>query len=604
MAIPKRGGGIPPRGSGGSGGGKITVKNTSGGEETELGVGITELVWATQDGLGFGATIDPENPQRVIIGDPPVFEPKIIFSPTPTTQVRVAVSDPAEPDAFSDGGWANSVQPSTANSTPWFNSSIGRGFGADASLRVVVQWDNDIVEDQTFPCSANGGQVVNGLTVVVADYAEDGDGSAHKGRINVNVDFLSYLPYPQSGKFTVGFQFTEHKWGEVVTFSQELFYDRNPNTPSISGTPTVREHDTPSERVIKYCSGIGYYTTGSKFTIETPTIDNHNDDTSHPTASLSIDASNLGIAPYISSPWGSDSAAWSNVSNLDSAQGFDYSADKAIDVDNFRHIGAGLVGNIVRDSWSDSSNVDSNTLKVCIDTFNNPSTGLIEYFDQENQRLASDHTTPWDSEKYCVDGELVFFGGSSYHGSDLPRILENLVGGLGSSGSFSDFLPDKTPTNVARQNPNYTGHSREYGSFMREFIPTNAGSTYSSFTMNIKANQNIETLLKSGDLKIHIWKSDSVNAGSPNVGYPTDYNPTNPSANDAGSIWLHGNNNYNFGTFTDGAVQDNSNATCRTKVTGDLVEGTFGGNDLIGKMLVKFSHKKGVRLDEVVVTFN
>jgi hypothetical protein len=602
MAIPKRGGGIPLRGSG-SGGGKIAVSNTSGGEETLLSSAITEIVWATQDVLAFGATLDPENPNRIIIGNPPVFEPKIVFSSTPTTQVRVAVSDPNEVDTFSDGGWANSVQSATIDATPSFGSSLGRGFGADARLRIVVQHDEGVVDEQTFTCAANGSQTTNGITVTISNYGEDGDGSAYKGRINVTVDILSYLPYAQSGKFTVGLQFTEHKWGEVVTFSQRFFYDKNSTTPIISGTPNVREHDTPSERVIKYLSGIGYYTTGSKFTIETPTIDNHNDDTSHPSASLSIDSSNFGIAPYTSSPWGSDSTAWNNVGNLDSSQGFDYSADKSVGVSNFRHIGEALVGNIVRDSWNDSSNVNSNTLKVCIDTVSNPSTNTVEYFDEENKRLDNDYNTAWDSSAYCVDGEAIVFGGSLYHGADLPVITESVSGALGSLGSLTTFLPNKTVIGVSRGQPNYTPFNNEYSTFIRKFTPPSLTSTYSSFTVNILTNQALEGLLKSGDLRVHIWKSGSVNPSSPNTTYPPAFNPDNLAGSEAGSIWLHGNSNYNFGTFTDGSVQDNSNATCRTKITGSLVEATFGGNDLLGEVLVVVSFKKGVRLDEMAFTF-
>lgn len=595
MSIKTRGTGIGVRSSGG-GGGSITV-NDHTGESISTGVRILE--WQTLDKYGFTATVDPDDPTKVIIGDAPVFEPKITFSPTPTAQARIAVSDPDEPDTFSDGGWANSVQAATTNNTPSFGSSLGRGFGTDATLRIVVQHDEDVVDEQTFTCAANGNQTTNGITVSISNYEEDGDGSAHKGRINVTVDILSYLPYTQSAKFTVGFQFTEHKWGEVVSFGQRFFYDKNPTTPTITGTPSVREHDASSERVIKYLSGIGYYTTGSKFTIETPTIDNHNDDTSHPSASLSIDSSNFGIAPYTSSPWGGDSTAWSNVDNLDSAQGFDYGVDKSINVNNFRHIGSALVGNVVRDSWNSSANVNSNTLKVCIDTVSNPSTDSVEYFDEENFRLDSDYNTVWDSSAYCLDGEAIVFGGSLYHGADLPRITENISGALDSLGSLTTFLPNETTAGVSHSQPNYSTHTRD-GVFFRKFLTGNA-TAYPTMSMNILCNGDLGAKLENGDIRIYVWKLGSIDPTSPNLILPSPYNPTNQSASLSNSLWGHAT--YDFGAFDEGVSQTGGGSGMIVNQAGSVLTLTFSGYNVTTGVLVRFQVKRGTRLDEVSVNF-
>ncbi|HHB9680435.1 TPA: hypothetical protein ACOAY7_002818 [Vibrio cholerae] len=88
--------------------------------------------------LGFQANLHPDEEGTIIIGVPAVFEPKIVFSSTPTTQVRVSQSDPAEPDAFSDGGWSNSVHPASANSIPWFNSTLGRRFMTNLPVQFRV----------------------------------------------------------------------------------------------------------------------------------------------------------------------------------------------------------------------------------------------------------------------------------------------------------------------------------------------------------------------------------------------------------------------------------------------------------------------------------
>lgn len=601
MAIPKRGAGVPPRGSGGSGG-EITVGTTDGTEDNILSPSVKEIYWNTEQ-FGFTATVDPEDEGRVIIGVPAVFEPKVVFSNTATSSARVSVSDINEPDTFDDGGWANSVHPSINSPAPTFTSTLGRGFGADATLKVVVKHSDNLLDDQTFSCNSNGSTNVNGITSTVSNYAEDGDGSAYKGRLSVSVNLMSYLPYTQSGKFTISLQFTEHKWGSVINLSQTFFYDKNTDTPVISGSPAVNEHVTPSERIIKYLSGIGYYTTGSKFTVEVPSIDNHNNDTSHPSASLAIDPSSFGINPFTTSPWGGDLTSWTGVGLEDTSQGFTYTRDKVIDVANYRHVGDATVGNVVRDTWNAASNKNSNILKVCIDTVVNPSTNTVEYFDEENKRLGYDYASIWDSKAYCVDGDSIMFGGSLYHGSDLPLITKNVLGSLSTTGNLNPYLPDQEVDGTPRFNPNYTPFNNEYSTFIRKFTPPSLTSTYSSFTVNILTNQALEGLLKSGDLKVHIWKSGSVNPSSPNTTYPPTFNPDNLSGSEAGSIWLHGNSNYNFGTFTDGSVQDNSNATCRTKITGSLVEATFGGNDLLGEVLVVVSFKKGVRLDEMAFTF-
>lgn len=594
MSIPKRGSGVPPRGSS-SGGGKITVNDHTG---ESISTGVKTIQWNTLDKYGFTATVDPDDPTKVLIGDAPVFADKIVFSPPPLTQVRVSESDPNEPDSFSDGGWANSVQLATANSMPWFNSTIGRGFGEDARLRVVVQWDNNQVDDQTFVCSTNGGTTVNGITVVIANLEPDGDGSADKARINVNIDLTSYQPYPQSGKFTVGFQFLEHKWAETVTFSQSFFYDRTPTSPVITGNPSVREHDTPSERITKFLSGIQYYTLGSKFTIEVPDMDNMNDDTSHPSAGLIVDPSDLGITSYTSSPWNAP-LVWNNVGNLDTSQDFNYVEDKIIDINNYRHIGNAIVDTSVQDSFQVSSVSPTNTYKVAIDTVSNPSTDLVEYFDEENKRLQSDYSTVWDSERYLIDGECAVYGGSLYHPADLPRILQNTVGVVGTAGSLSTTLPNERVDGTSRQNPNYTGFNRR-SVFFRNFLTGNSTS-YSSVNMNVLTNGDLASQLSSGDLKIYIWKLDSVDQASPNIILPPSYNPTSPNSSLTNSIWGH--SSYNFAAYDDGVAQTAATSGCLVTQTGNLLNLTMGGYNLLNGILVRFDLAKGVRLDEVSVSF-
>lgn len=584
---------------GGGDGGSITVGNIDGTDETILSTNIKKILWGTLP-LGFQANPHPDEEGTIVIGVPAVFEPKLSWSNIANTQVRVAESDPNEPDKFDDGTWSNTVLNATLDSTPTWNSTLGRGLGPNSALIVIVRHANNSGVEHNFVAAGNGSTKIEGTTVTVTNYAEDGDGSAWKGNIAITVDLNHYTGGNDvSGTFQIGWYFTEHKFGETVSFAEAFFYDKNPSTPIIAGSPTVREHDTPSERVIKYLSGIGYYTTGSKFTIETPMINDHNDDTSHPTASLSIDSSNFGIAPYTSSPWGGDSASWSNVSNLDSAQGFDYGVDKSVDVNNFRHIGSALVGNVVRDSWNDSANVNSNTLKVCIDTVSKPSTQSVEYFDAENYRLDSDYNTAWDSSTYCVDGEAIVFGGSLYHGADLPRITENVSGALGSLGSLATFLPNETTAGISRGQPNYSTHTRD-AVFFRKFLTGNV-TAYPTMSMNILCNGDLGAKLVNGDIKIYVWKLGSIDPTSPNLILPVAYNPTNQGLSLSNSLWGHAT--YDFGTFDEGVSQTAAGSGMVVNRVGSILTLTFSGYNVTTGVLVRFQIKKGTRLDEVSVNF-
>lgn len=596
MAIPKRGGGIPLRGSGGSGGGAIAVSNSTGGEETLLSSAITEIVWATQDVLAFGATLDPENPNRIIIGNPPVFEPKIVFSPTPTTQARVSVSDTNEPDTFSDGGWANSVRPATIDATPSFGSSLGRGFGAGARLRIIVKHDEGVVDEQTFTCAANGSQTISGITVTISNYQEDGDGSAYKGRINVTVDILSYLPYAQSGKFTVSFQFTEHKWGEVVTFDQTFFYDLNLTTPVISGTSSVVEHATPSERVIRYLSGIGCYDLGSNFTLNVTNINKLNDDTSHPSENILVGSTGYGINNYKSSPW-VDNASWLNVSDLDTATNIQYYEHRPVDMTQYRSVGLTWVTNRVQDSWGISSYTNSNFAKVVVDTFVDDSTDLVETFNGEGKRLEGDYTTSWNSEQHRVSGEAIVFAGRLQHGKDIPTVVNNTIG-VALTG-LETTIPNNDVTGASRNQPNYSGHTGN-AVFFRKFLTGN-GVSYSSMKFDIESSGGIANDILSGAVKIYVWKLGSTDTGSPNLTLPNAYNPAFPTLSTSNSIWVH--QPFDFGNFNDGFTQSTATSGARTNITGNVITMSFGNSSVITGVLVRIEVEEGTTIGKITAIF-
>ena len=583
------------RGSGG--GGKITVNDHTG---EAISTGVRTIEWQTLDQFGFTVSVDPFDETRVVVGVAPVFESKLSWSSVANTQARIAVSDPAEPDPFDEGGWSNSAQKATNNPNPAWVSSLGRGLGEDSVLNITVQHSDNVVADETFTCVADGVTTQNGITVTVTGYAEDGDGSAYKGVVSIEVDLNSYTAGDFSGKFQVDWQYTEHKWAEDINFSETFFYDKNPDTPVITGNPTAREDDLAANRVTKFLSGIQYFTTGSSFQFESPTIDNHNQDTSHPDASLTVDSGDFGINTFTSSPW-IQGGEWTNVVNEDSGAGFDFAASKVIDVTNFRHIGEAVAVSTVRDSWASATVKNSNIVMVAIDTVTNPSTDNVEYFDEENKRIAIvDLTSDWDSQTYCTDGDMVFYGGRGYQGDDLPTVLRNVSGALGSKGSLITTLPNETTLGVNRQNPNYSGFVKT-ATLWRRFLAPNITTSYPTLSMNITTNGVLSTKLSSGDIRIYVWKLDSIDPASVNLTLPTSHSNIVQSASLANSLWGH--QPYDFGSFDDGASQTASGSGVYTNIVDNLLTLTFGDYAVKQGVLVRIDINKGTYLEEVSVNF-
>lgn len=599
MSIPKRGSGIPPRGSStGGAAGSIVVGVEDTTEGNVLSSNVSRIIWDTEE-LGFTASVHPDDPNIIVIGAPPQFEPPLTWTNIANTQARVAESDPNEPDPFIDL-LANTVVNSTNNNNPTWVSTLGRGLGPTSQLTVFVDYDGVEIDRQVFNPLSNGTTTLGNVSLTVSDFEPDGDGTSFQGRLAISVAIDGVTGDDISANIQVSWVFREQNLGGVINFFEDIFYDKNSNTPTITGGTSVREHDTPASRVTKFLSGIQYYTTGSLFTLEALGIDNHNNDTSHPDASLLVNPELFAISPYTSSPW-VQVGSWNNISNLDSAQGFNYTEDVAVNVANYRHMGNSFVGNIVRDSWNAQPSVDSNILNVAIDTVDNPSTQLIEFFDSENMRLEGDYTTVWDSTVHRQSGHAVVFGGGLYHGADLPTINENVIGGLGSmGGNTSPFLPDETTAGIPVTNPDYSGHNTD-AVFFRQFIPTDVSRSYPSMTFDIVSSGGIANDLASGAIKIYIWKLGSIDPQSPNLTLPPAYLPNFPLLSRVNSIWAH--EDFDFGNFDDGATQSAATSGALTNITGNTITTSFGASSAIGGVLVRIEVQQGTFIEQISASF-
>lgn len=596
MSMKARGSGLPS-GRGGSGGGKIAVGTSDGTEETIITTSATKLIWQTLGQFGFTAVQSQDEENTIIIGSAPEFLGPIQWSSARTTKVRVSESDISEPDTYLANGFEGQVVDGSLDDFV-YNSTLGRGFGEDARLTVKTYHAGTLVDDVTFTCAANGTQTQGNVTIQLSGVADDGDGSAKKGQIRVTVSGDGVIGSTNSGLCEVFLSFKEHKWEELRNHSQTIFRDKDTGTPSIDGGKYIQVPNDSTTHVIKYLSGIGYFDLGSPMIFNIAGFRDYNEDTSKPTDSLVIDSSMFGVTDYASTPY-LQPTEFPAYTNLDTQGSFTYSEKPLIDIPDMRTMGTTNYTVTVADSWNVSVPYNSNDLRICIDTFNNPSTDTVEYFDLENMRLDSDYLTSWDSKSYCTDGEAIVFNGGLYHGADLPRVIENVEGVLGTLGSLTNSFPQETITGSARQNPNYTGHTRD-AVFFRKFLTPDT-SSYASVNMNITTNGDLAAQLASGDLKIYIWKLGSIDPTAPNTTLPSSYTPTNQSASLTNSIWGHAP--YNFAAYDDGVAQTAATSGCLFLQTGNILNLTMGGYSLETGILVRFQLKRGVVLKEVGVTF-
>jgi len=153
---------------------------------------------------------------------------------------------------------------------------------------------------------------------------------------------------------------------------------------------------------------------------------------------------------------------------------------------------------------------------------------------------------------------------------------------------------------LSRQNPNYTGHTKE-AVFFRQFLTGNTTTSYSTMNMNILSNGDLSAKLTNGDIKIYIWKLDSIDPASTSLILPPTYNTINQGASLVNSLWGH--ESYNFAEFDDGLAQTAGGSGTITNIAGNLLTLSFGDYSVVEGVLVRFQIKKGTRLDEVSVSF-
>lgn len=556
-------GGYSIGGSGGGGGGSA-LEVQDEGVAVDSNVTVINFIGADVQVLSGGTGI-----VQVYI-PPPTFASHfntqdgttVAFVSESISRSTARISTPTiEGNPFSTNGWAGSNRSASLNGSATFTTTNQcTGFGGDSTMTVTV-YDADgttVLETHTTSAITGNGSYGSGnITITISSYATDTTRFKAIPTVTVDLSTLFTGLSRQGGRYHVVVSQTVDSTTDgsgTYTYTQtDVFYDTNPNTPSV-GTATIAE--TLGSVSTKHLSGIEYYILGSQFTVDVTQIDNLNRNTARTSANLSITFSNYGINSLSQSPFGSGSAnftGWTNA--FDNTNASYQKTDSSITSSNFRYRGTGAqISSFARDTWANGSSVTSASASILIDTYTTTSTDLIERFDDENRRQDSTFNTGatsgnWNSTNSLVSGEALVLGG---------KLMIPSSATLSNGSSNADFSSYSPTTGGA--NPNYSSLSVS-SNYYRTIVDT-TGSSRAGFTIVFSGDfiSNATTDLANSDLEIFISKIASSTGG--NTGYNNPY-----------FLNIHGAL-YNFSTFddgvTDGQIREASSS-------GNTVNCTFGG---------------------------
>ena len=495
----------------------------------------------------------------------------------------------SEGTPFATGGWAGSNQSSSLNSTATFTTgSECTGFGGNSTMTVNVYGADGVTSLESHTTSAitgNGSYGSGNISITISGYAADTTRFKAIPSVTVDIGAIFTSLGRQGGRYNVVISQTVDTATDgsgTYTYTQtSVFYDTNPNTPSVAST-TIAE--TSGSVTTKHLSGIEYYTTGSQFTVDVTQIDNLNRNTARTSNNLSITFNNYGISTLNQSPFGSGSANFSGWSNaFDNTNASYQKTDSSISSSSFRYRGTGAnVSAQPRDTWSSGSTVSSSNASILIDTYGTTSTDLIERFDDENRRQDSTFNTGatsgnWNSTTSLVSGEALVLDGKL----QIPSTATLSDGS--TNPDFSSFSPTS-----GGSNPNYTSLSAA-SNYYRTIVDT-TGSSRAGFTIVFSGDFIVDatTDLANSNLEIFISKIASSTGG--NTGYNNPF-----------FLNIHGAL-YNFATFDDGVT----NGQIREgSSSGNTVNCTFGGFVCEDGFYMRIRiNNPSIKIDTLTVSFS
>ena len=388
----------------------------------------------------------------------------------------------SEGNPFSTGGFAGSDQSASLDGTATFTTGADcTGFGGDSTMTVTV-YDADgttsLESHTTSAITGDGSYGAGNISITIANYATDTTRFKALPTVTVDLSTLFTALSRQGGRYHVEISMTTDTTTDgtgTYTYTQtDVFYDTNPNTPSVSTAAII---ETSGSVVTKHLSGIEYYDSGSQFTASVTQIDNLNRNTARTTNNLTITFNNYGISTLNQSPFGTGSSNFSGWTNAFDNTGASYqNTTTSISSSSFRYRGTGAnIAAQPRDTWSNGSTVTSSSASILIDTYGTTSTDLIERFDDENRRQDSGFnsgatTGNWNSTSTLVSGEALILGG---------KLMIPASATL-SDGSTNPNFSSYSPT-TGGSNPDYTSLSAA-SNYYRTIVDS-SGSSRAGFTI-------------------------------------------------------------------------------------------------------------------------
>lgn len=403
---------------------------------SEAGIGKVYV-----DSSGYLHYLDPSGNDIIVgeasdttpIGDPPAgesYSSGFFDDWTSVTEVGTAMFDisTAFSDLAPDKAGLLTSQTLTLAGTTEYSAKLPSGLSANWGSYTPGQTITTLIVDNTYTLSSpststifragkasdnpgSAGQcthVLDGAAGDIHDISVDGIGSTGNMEITAldvyNTFWLkanARINYTHSteGRKTHAISHTEAGTSNTAT----LYYDDVNTAPSFS---VAMSHSVQSE-VLKYMSGIAYYTTGTVLRATYTAASGIFQKAYHPTQVSRIEvtgASNLTVNPP-AVPAVADTFAVSGATG-----------DMTLSVANQASNSPQITARLYKPNGATTSSSEALARRVC--TYGTVSTTTIDYFYDEDKRLVLGTDTAWTSTDALTNGNAQVLNGSLIHGAD------------------------------------------------------------------------------------------------------------------------------------------------------------------------------------------
>lgn len=363
----------------------------------------------------------------------------------------------------------------------------------------------------------------NSITINVSGWNKDADKFQSQIFITVNISSM----FPNGGRFGISIQHTNGSDGTFYKVQNNLFYDTNTIAADISSTSIVQKTIMSS----KYLSGVRYYFINDTFTITSSGLIGVNSN-SYPDIVVNTNCDDFGIAPL--QLIANSLTNWTSSYDSTGLALGNYSITKT----NHRFVGDARIHTAIMD-WGVAKAIDSDIVKIAIDTYPKSSTDLIENFDDEYYRQDSGFCSSnldgnWIKDRPLVSGEAMVFGGL--------LLTPSKAFSIDNSSPKIINLPEYLPRNeFGGANPDYSSFDSPVN-YYRTFADVNNHHEILNWQIYVDGTfvgSNVNTDIDNGLIEIYLRRMAS--------------NMTTNVGATATPLRVHGSY-YDFNKFDDGVT--------------------------------------------------